>query len=149
MKKAKALENISVRYFAVHLNRSHDPKNKRTPNGVLLFFACLRQGGWGLNSQSAIAIHERGSVGEEPKTIEYRFWRTKSPKQGARQARHALRRRATMRRDGAVFALAFRASPPAATDVSKADATAKIPDVVRLPVFISYFLAPVLSNNCD
>ena len=78
-------------------------KKKRHPIGCLFLFVC----GVGLHCLFlGYEADERSSLGEEPKTIEYRFWRTKSLKQGARRARPVLRRRATMRRDGDMFALA-------------------------------------------
>ena len=81
------------------------PKRKRTPNGVLFLFARVAR--FAPRTLLGCESDEHSSLGEEPKTIAYRFWRTKSPKQGARRARPVLRRRATMRRDGAMFALAL------------------------------------------
>ena len=62
MKKAKALENISVRYFAVHLNRSHDPKRKSTPCGC--FFRFARRARFAPRVLPGYESDERSSLGE-------------------------------------------------------------------------------------
>ena len=69
MKKAKALENISVRYFAVHLNRSHDPKKKTPPRGVFSFLLA-----WcgSRHAMSGYEADERSLVGER---ADRRRWR--------------------------------------------------------------------------